>query len=148
MPSLPGSIWFYCCIALNILTVICYFIVYLAIKYKSGVSSSTKRVFKSLSIITIVVFFGWTINAISRTTLTIMDMDLEHFWIIGMYTGCFVNAATGSNYFILYATSNEYAFVFRNYLNTVTKFLFGKEWDTNRKVSVVTVHPSGSYTRV
>ena len=65
-----------------------------------------------------------------------------------MYTGCFVNAATGSNYFILYATSNEYANVFRKYLNNVTIFLFGKEWDTNRKVSVVTVQPSGSYTRV
>uniref|UniRef100_A0A914P849 G-protein coupled receptors family 1 profile domain-containing protein n=1 Tax=Panagrolaimus davidi TaxID=227884 RepID=A0A914P849_9BILA len=136
MPSTPGNIWFYLCVILNILTVLCYVVVWLAIKFKSGVSNSTKRVFKSLSLVTASVFFGWTINAVCRLTLTFLEVKLETFWFAGMYTGIFVNIACGLNYFILYATSNEYSYVFKSYLNYVSEKLIGRPVVIDRRVSI------------
>uniref|UniRef100_A0A7E4W5I2 G_PROTEIN_RECEP_F1_2 domain-containing protein n=1 Tax=Panagrellus redivivus TaxID=6233 RepID=A0A7E4W5I2_PANRE len=93
MPGFPGNFWFYMCIVYNAITMVSYLIVWIAIHMKAGVSSSTKRVFKSLLAVTVVVFFGWTVNAISRLVLSNLDLEVEYFWIIGMYTGVFVNFA-------------------------------------------------------
>ena len=136
MPATPGNIWFYLCVVLNILTVLCYVVVWLAIKFKSGVSSSTKRVFKSLSLVTASVFFGWTINAVVRLTLTFLDVQLETFWFVGMYSGIFVNIALSLNYFILYATSNEYSHVFKCYINEISGKVVGRPVVNDRRVSI------------
>ncbi|KAH7696860.1 Protein SRSX-34 c, partial [Aphelenchoides avenae] len=103
MPDYIANIWFEGCIAINAITVASYALVWVGIKLKSGSQNDAmKRVFKSLSVIMVVVVVGWTINAIVRVSLPHTGIDPFYFFFVGTYFGIPVNAACASHMFVLY----------------------------------------------
>ena len=104
MPGGVGQTWFTICLITNCATVACYVIVGLFLKFKTGATSdATRRMFKSLVVITSMVFVGWAINACIQVCLRAIQAPPITYWYTGFYAGLPVNVACSCNYFVLFA---------------------------------------------
>ncbi|KAH7719655.1 Protein SRSX-30, partial [Aphelenchoides avenae] len=102
MPQYVGDYFFMTVIVMCVLTVACYVTVGLILKLKAGANESTRKIFKSLVVISGVVVVGWMVNAVMRVALSALHTPMKILFNVGMYGGVFNMAACGCNALVLY----------------------------------------------
>ncbi|KAI1725224.1 serpentine type 7TM GPCR chemoreceptor srsx domain-containing protein [Ditylenchus destructor] len=99
----------------NCATVLCYICLWVVCRLKSSVRETSKKVLKSLTVITAVVLMGWTINAVVLTVSgSIIKFDMAKMFFLELYFGINVLASCSANYLVLYRFSSDYRSAFRH----------------------------------
>ena len=152
MPEVLGgysaNIWFLSCIVLNLATIICYIIVAVILKSSNLNLNPTRKIFKAMTFIMLMIFCGWTINAISRVIFGFANFSPKTNFIAEVYFGIFVNIACASNYFILFKFSYDYQIIFKKYLNNICQLFVGKRpfTEINPAISASTANKRSAST--
>lgn len=95
-----GLLWFNLCFGLNVLTILCYIVVWIGLKVNATKVAGQKLI-QSLSVITGVVFLGWAMNAAVNVVGSYLNLTPVQSWYVGFYVGIMVNIAVSCNYFVL-----------------------------------------------
>lgn len=82
--------------------VLCYAIVGICIKFKIGKTDTTKKLLKSLVILTLIMLCSWFFTSASMILVSIWKLPEQYAFFVPLYTGITINAACASNFFILY----------------------------------------------
>lgn len=83
-------------------------------------TTTTKKLFKSLFILCIIMMFSWVLTAISLVLCGMLKLSEELSFFIPLYSGITVNIACASNFFVLTRYSSEY--------RTAAKEFFSKSY--------------------
>ena len=102
------TVW--CIITVCIISgaVVIYIIIGIYIHHRIQSSSTTKKLYKSLFILCMIMMFSWVLACFTDTICTIFNISEDTFFFIEFYIGITINIACGSNFFVLTRFSEEY----------------------------------------
>uniref|UniRef100_A0A915DR75 G-protein coupled receptors family 1 profile domain-containing protein n=1 Tax=Ditylenchus dipsaci TaxID=166011 RepID=A0A915DR75_9BILA len=107
-----GPFQFQSCLTFSIMTIFCYALIWILLRTKkSGDVKSTRRIFKSLVVILIVVFCGWTLNSIIELTCRYYTNTATQRFFVTRIGALLINLTSGSDLIILYFCSTDYKIV-------------------------------------
>uniref|UniRef100_A0A7E4V192 G_PROTEIN_RECEP_F1_2 domain-containing protein n=1 Tax=Panagrellus redivivus TaxID=6233 RepID=A0A7E4V192_PANRE len=125
MPGSSGSTWFLMSLITGAMTVVCYIAVWVMLRVKSSQkNSTTKRMFKSLFTLGLIVFCTWMVNGAGNMYLTWTGADPVTHWRVSYDIGVAVNVACSANYYVLLLLSNDYRNAFKAQLNINSSSIF------------------------
>ncbi|KAF7639415.1 hypothetical protein Mgra_00001087 [Meloidogyne graminicola] len=140
---------------LNLLTALCYILIWIIIRCKKGVLISEQtntRLLRSLICIMFISIGGYIINL---TLYQIIFQLSVHkifnsiiLWQLGFIPGILLNIGAGSNAVILYFTSSEYRKAFKYHLNKMAKVFGIKGTNTVTVVSPMFATSSQKISKV
>ncbi|KAH7713397.1 SRSX-29 protein [Aphelenchoides avenae] len=124
----PGETWFYACLLLNLITLICYGVVWYALKAKIQSASRGNRAFKAITMVMLAEVGGWTFNSIVRITVSNVESLAFYRFTIGAFAGLSVKCACACHVFLLHKFSTDHRKALEKLYNSVSTAL------SNRKV--------------
>ncbi|KAI1731298.1 serpentine type 7TM GPCR chemoreceptor srsx domain-containing protein [Ditylenchus destructor] len=88
----------------NLITLLCYFAIWIILKMRKNFrDTSMKKIVKSLIMISLVVFFGWTVcSSVQLIIGFVFHMPEIPFTFLNVYFGVTVHGSLSVNYVILY----------------------------------------------
>ncbi|KAF7639410.1 hypothetical protein Mgra_00001082 [Meloidogyne graminicola] len=148
-----GNEYFIFCAIFNFLTAFCYFLIWLIIRCKKGVSEQTNtRLLRSLVCIMVISIGGYIINlSVYQIFFYFIDRKIFNYiylWQLGFIPGILLNIGAGSNAVILYFTSSEYRKAFKYHLNKMAKVFGIKGTNTVTVVSPMFATSSQKISKV
>ena len=82
--------------------VLCYAIVGICIKFKIGKTDTTRKLLKSLVILTLIMLCSWFFTSASMIFVSVWKLSEQYAFFVPLYTGITINAACAANFFILF----------------------------------------------
>uniref|UniRef100_A0A1I8BZK5 G_PROTEIN_RECEP_F1_2 domain-containing protein n=1 Tax=Meloidogyne hapla TaxID=6305 RepID=A0A1I8BZK5_MELHA len=121
-----GTVYYIYSAIFNSLTALCYFLIWVIIRCKKGVTQETNtRLLRSLVCIMVVSVGGYIINlSVYQIFFKLIEEKIFSqivLWDLGFIPGILLNVGAGSNAVILFFTSSEYRKTFKHHLNNLAK---------------------------
>ncbi|KAI1718251.1 serpentine type 7TM GPCR chemoreceptor srsx domain-containing protein [Ditylenchus destructor] len=112
----------------NLINLLCYFAIWIILKMRKNLrDTSMKKIVKSLIMISLVVFFGWTVcSSVQLVISFVFHVPEIPFTFLSVYFGVTVHGSLSVNYLILYKFSKDYKKALRKQLNDLCWFVTRK----------------------
>ncbi|KAI1725194.1 serpentine type 7TM GPCR chemoreceptor srsx domain-containing protein [Ditylenchus destructor] len=105
----------------NVATIGFYVTLWLVLKVRNNLRDNSRRIIKSLVIISMVIFFGWTVCSCVQLLINmIFGIPEIASFFVELYFGVTVHGSLSINFLILYKFSGEYRRVFQIQLNKLS----------------------------
>uniref|UniRef100_A0A7E4VI34 G_PROTEIN_RECEP_F1_2 domain-containing protein n=1 Tax=Panagrellus redivivus TaxID=6233 RepID=A0A7E4VI34_PANRE len=104
----PSTTWAATTCGSTLIAVFNYVIIGVCIKLKIGKSETTERLYKSLTILTVLMMSSWFISCLTMVVIAALNGSESMVFYAPLCTGITINVACGANFFVLFKFSSEY----------------------------------------
>ncbi|KAE9553670.1 hypothetical protein FO519_003118 [Halicephalobus sp. NKZ332] len=115
----PSTVWSAIATGLVFTAVFIYIIIGICIHRKFNSNVNTRKLYKSLFILCILMTFSWVLSCVNGILSSVFNLSEELAFFIPLYVGITINVACGSNFFILTRYSKEYRIAAKDFFERI-----------------------------